>query len=176
VPKGTFIGKVNVIDEATDNSYLFTLICDSVNDGNQWVRDYMLDGDSLKTGRTFTSADDRTDTISISLKDLYNNELTRKITLSVTNTLTGFSLSIDDQNDNFFLYPNPATDCLFLSQKTQSDILSIRIFSLSGNLIKYIVNPDTKNGIQISSLRPGFYILEAELENQKLIRKRFIIQ
>jgi len=40
----------------------------------------------------------------------------------------------------------------------------------------YIVNPDTKNGIQISSLKPGFYMLEAELENQKLIHKRFIIQ
>jgi hypothetical protein len=175
VPDGTFIGKVNVIDEATDNSYSLNLRCDSVYDGAQWVRDYFLDGDSLKTGRTFTSADNRTDTISISLKDRYKNELTRKIILSVTNTLTGFSLSIDDQNDNFVLYPNPATDCLFLSQKTQRDILSIRIFSLSGNLIKYIVNPDTKNGIQVSSLKTGFYILEAELENRHLIHKSFII-
>lgn len=175
-PKGTFIGKVNVIDEATDNSYILTLICDSVNDGTQWVRDYFLDGDSLKTGRSFSSADDRTDTISISLKDLNNNELTRKITLRLTGSLTGFSLPADDQNDYFVLYPNPATDRLFLSQKTRTDILSIRIFSLSGNLIKYSIYPDTKNGIQIGSLKPGYYILETELENQKLIRKKFIIQ
>jgi hypothetical protein len=175
-PAGKLVGKVNVIDEASDNSYSFKLICDSVYTGTIWEKNYVLDGDSIKTGRIFTDADGYTDTIAIELKDKFNNSLNKKILLSVGGSLTGIYSTKEDHRDDFILYPNPATNRLFFSQKSQAHLISIRIFSISGNLIQRISNPDPEEEIQISLLKPGFYILEAEMENQNLIRKKFIIQ
>jgi hypothetical protein len=171
-PQGTPIGIVNVIDEATDNTYNFKLLCDSAYNGTIWEKDYILDGNSLKTGRVFTNADARVDTISISLKDQFDNKLSRKILLKIKGSVAG--ITVTEKDNNFALYPNPATDRLFFSQKGRSDIISMRIFSISGNLIQCIDNPDTDKGIQISSLQSGFYILETELKNHQLIYKRFI--
>ena len=173
-PIGTTVGIVNVIDEATDNSYVLKLYCDSVNTGTEWVNKYYLDGDSLKTGRVFTHTDNRIDSVSISVKDQFNNSLLKKILLKVGDSPTGLYLPEADPNDYFTLYPNPATDYIFFNKKAQIDIISVRIFSISGTLVQKINNPDTQNGIQISALKEGFYLLEAELKNHNLIRKRFI--
>jgi hypothetical protein len=174
MPEGTFIGRVNVIDEATDNSYIFNLLCDSVYNGTNWERNYYMIGDSLKTGRVFTAADKRTDTISVLLKDRYNNSLTKKITLNLTGSLTGYTLQQKDGNDYFTLYPNPAAERIFISQNERFNIRLVRIYSLAGKLILEIDKPDTGHGIPIRFLKPGLYILEAELDNHNLIYKRFI--
>ena len=92
-PSGTLVGIVNVIDEATDNSYTLKLDCDSLFTGTGWVRNYYLTGDSLRTGRIFTGADRRVDTVFISLKDKYNNTLNKKILLGIEDTPTGITLS-----------------------------------------------------------------------------------
>lgn len=173
-PKGTIVGIVNVIDEATDNSYVLKLYSDSVNTGTEWLTNYFLDGDSLKTGRVFTRTDNRVDSISITVKDQFNNLFRKKILLKVGDSPTGVYLPEEDHNDYFTLYPNPATDHIFIYQKAQMDIISIRIYSISGTLIQRINNPDPENAIQINALKEGFYILEAELENHNLIHKRFI--
>ena len=173
-PQGTLVGIVNVIDEATDNSYILKLICDSVYTGSTWERNYVLDRDSLKTGRVFTAAEDRVDTVSISLKDQFNHTVSRKILLRVGGSLTGFSSTEADHNDNFTLYPNPATDRIFIYQNVPTDIISICIYSLSGTLVQRINHPDPENVIQINALKEGFYIFEAELKNHNLVRKRFI--
>jgi hypothetical protein len=173
-PIGTTVGIVNVIDEATDNSYVLKLYCDSVNTGTEWVNKYYLDGDSLKTGRIFTYTDNRIDSVSISVKDQFNNLLLKKILLKVGDSPTGVYLPEEDPNDYFTLYPNPATDYIFFNKKAKIEIISVRIFSISGTLVQKIIDPDIQNGIQISTLKEGIYILEAELKNHSLIRKRFI--
>jgi hypothetical protein len=176
-PRGTLVGTVNVVDEATDNSYILKINCDSVYTGTKWERDFYLDGDSLKTGRVFTGNDDYTDTISIGLIDQFNNTLNKKVILKVRGgSLTGFSLTEDNHSENFTLFPNPATDRIFISQKVQMDIISVRIYSISGALFQRISDPDINNGIQVRYLSKGFYILEAELANHNLIHKRFIRQ
>jgi hypothetical protein len=173
-PKGTFVGIVSVIDEATDNSYVLKVSCDSVNTGTEWVSDFYLDGDSLKTGRVFTLADKRVDSISITVRDQINNLFKKEMLLKVGDTSTGISLPKEDQNDYFNIYPIPSTGYIFFNKKVQFNIISIRIFTISGIMVKRINEPDQQNGIQISDLKDGFYILEAELKNHNLIRKRFI--
>jgi len=173
-PKGTVVGIVSVIDEATDNSYVLKVTCDSVNTGTGWVSDFYLDGDSLKTGRVFTLTDKRVDSISVTVRDKFNNFFKKEILLKIGDTLTGISLPKEDQNDNFNIYPIPSTDYIFFNKKEQYNIISIRIFTISGILVKNINDPDKQNGIQISDLKEGFYILEAEFKNHSLIRKKFI--
>jgi hypothetical protein len=173
---GTLVGNVRVIDEATDNSYTFTLICDSVFIETGWVRNYYLDGDNLITGRVFTSTDNRVDTVSISLTDKFSNTISRKIPLKVGDTPTGSSLPRVDPNDSFILYPNPASDVITICQKEQINVISVRIYSVSGTLIMRISNPEPGYSIPINTLKEGFYIVEAELKNHDLIRKKFIKQ
>jgi len=173
-PQGTLIGTIDVIDEATDNLYVFELSCDSAYNGSIWEQNYFLSGDSLKTGRVFAGNDAYTDTITINLKDQYNNTLSKKMVLHVGSSLTGFPLTEVDKNNYFILYPNPATDHLFIVNKEQINIQSIRVFSISGTLIKNISNPDLEKGIQINSLLPGLYIIEAQLENNRLVHMRFV--
>ncbi len=43
-PKGTVVGILKVIDEATDNTYILKLVCDSVFTGTEWVRTIILMG------------------------------------------------------------------------------------------------------------------------------------
>ena len=173
-PKGTVVGILRVIDDATDNSYVLNVSCDSVNTGIEWVRNYYLDGDSLKTGRVFTLADSRVDSISVTVRDQFNNFIEKKVLLKIGGTSTGFSLPREDQNNILTIYPVPSTDYIFLNKKEQFDIISVRIFTISGTLVKSIINPDLHDGIQISALNKGFYILEAELKDHTLIRKKFI--
>jgi Peptidase C10 family/Secretion system C-terminal sorting domain/Spi protease inhibitor len=174
LPKGTIVGKLNVIDEATDNTYTLKLTCDSVFNGTEWVRNYFLHGDSLMTGRIFMNTDNGSDTIIISLKDKFNHNLIKKISLWIKESATGISSLKEENYDYFVLYPNPATDRILYIQKTQIKISSIRIYSISGALIRIINDPDPENGISLTGIQKGIYILEAELENHNLIHRRFI--
>jgi hypothetical protein len=171
---GTVIGRVSVIDEASDNKYTLNLICDSTFLGNKWVRSYFLDGDTLKTGRVFTLSDARIDTISVLVKDQFNNSLSKELILKIGESPTGISSNKEESRDNFYLYPNPASEILYIYEKSQMDILTIRIYSASGILIQRISNPASGAGIQLNTLKQGFYILEAEFENHRLTRRTFI--
>jgi hypothetical protein len=108
------------------------------------------------------------------VRDKFNNFFKKEILLKIGDTLTGISLPKEDQNDNLIIYPIPSTDYLFFNKKEQYNIISIRIFTISGILVKKINDPDKQNGIQISELKKGFYILEAEYNNHSIIRKKFI--
>jgi hypothetical protein len=174
LPKKSFVGKLNVIDEATDNTYNLKLICDSVFTGAQWEKNYSLTGDSLLTGRVFRSTDLGSDTIIISLADKLNNKLTRKISLWIEGTATGTASNKEDYNDYFVLYPNPASDRILYSRNGMIRITAIRIYSISGKLIQCINSPNPENGIVLNALPKGLYIFEAELENHNLIHRRFI--
>ena len=75
--------------------------------------------------------------------------------------------------DNFCLYPNPATDNLFLlfsnPQKFDSQI---EIFNTKGQLVlSEQLNID--NSINISRINPGFYFLNLK-EGNRVIHKKFL--
>ena len=138
LPPGTFIGKVNVTDEATDNSYTLKLTCDSVPDGPVWVKSYFLAGDSLKTGRVFSSSYERTDTVFISLTDRYNNKLSKAITLSIGSIATNLGPEKRFKINKYFIYPNPVGDMLYLDENLPPGLSEINIFSLTGEKVRVI--------------------------------------
>ena len=176
VQAGTYVGVVKVIDEATDNVYTIKLKADSTFNGSAWIQDYYLKGDSLKTNRTFTGSDLKTDTVLISVSDKFGNFISRKITLNVGGSSTGiFSHSFDGEQD-ILLYPNPVTEYLFINNKSGIEISSLKIYSLSGSLLKRIENPAHGSNIQVSFLQTGIYILEVELSDKSIIRQKIIKQ
>jgi hypothetical protein len=83
------------------------------------------------------------------------------------------SVEVLDSIDDFVFYPNPTTDILNYDYKSDSEVLSITIMSLSGKKqLKYIPT-DSKN-INVSNLSTGTYILIVETNKSRTVKKLII--
>ncbi|MBL86168.1 MAG: hypothetical protein CMO82_05870 [Winogradskyella sp.] len=94
--------------------------------------------------------------------------------------ITDSLLSIDENTQNSLsIYPNPANTILNidLPDSTPGNSTTFNIYDVQGKLIKSILkdNNDTFTSINISDLKSGFYILEAKLDEDGKITKKFVI-
>lgn len=76
--------------------------------------------------------------------------------------------SIFSDGGELFLYPNPATDQVFLANVSEKTAVSI--FSIDGALVKKAVCSQ-KNGISVADLSNGFYLVKAGNQTFKLEKK-----
>lgn len=173
-PEGRIVGLIKVTDEATDNVYSFSLASDSTFNGSSWAKDYFLNDDTVKTGRTFTASDDPTDTIIIAVTDKFNNTIEKKIALKIGNSSTGIENATIQVENYFNIYPNPSADQIYFDNNEILKVAGIRIYSPDGTLVQVNGPEAFRDGVALNNLRPGLYILELELENHLLIRKKFI--
>jgi hypothetical protein len=174
-PEGNIVGVLKVIDEATDNVYTFRLASDSTFNGTIWSMDFYLKGDTVKTGRVFTASDNPTDTIIITVSDKFENTISKQIALKLGNSSTGIDKTFEQDENSLNIYPNPATDYIFFVQNKTMKIVKFRIYSVEGALVQINTIEEAPDGrIALNNLKPGLYILETELENHLLIRKKFI--
>jgi hypothetical protein len=76
----------------------------------------------------------------------------------------------------FSLYPNPSTDKLFINLSDAStEIYYITITTLEGRVAMMLPKPQWQNGIDISSLSSGVYLLKLTDEKTKSVTtKKFI--
>ena len=79
----------------------------------------------------------------------------------------------------FFIYPNPATDQIIISSKMTVNKISLRIMDITGNVLQISNISGRFPGevkIDISNLKPGFYLLnlftEAISETHKILINR----
>jgi hypothetical protein len=89
-------------------------------------------------------------------------------TLSVTSSSSVLATA-ETKKLEFSMYPNPATD--FLYMKTRENILNVSVYDLSGKLINV---PFSNGQVNVSMLPKGVYIVTAKTEKavyqQKLIK------
>ncbi|MGS4344831.1 CotH kinase family protein [Myroides odoratus] len=71
---------------------------------------------------------------------------------------------------DFVLYPNPTSDILHITSGSTSTI-SYRIFDAIGQVIQQ--NNVTEQGIDVSQLNQGVYLIELNQDNQRVV-KRFV--
>ncbi|MFZ1582603.1 MAG: T9SS type A sorting domain-containing protein, partial [Saprospiraceae bacterium] len=88
-------------------------------------------------------------TYSVTITDNKNCAFTE--TYKVENTS-----GTDDEKDDFYLYPNPTTDYLYI--RSNQKINEIKIFDINGRLVRSIV--DLNDRISIQDLVQGVYILQ----------------
>jgi len=82
-------------------------------------------------------------------------------------------LSSDDfTQSEISMYPNPASDKLFISSQTSVGIQKVSIYSLEGKMI--VQKDHNLDYIDISLLSAGIYFLEIGFENGKLNTRKFI--
>lgn len=78
-------------------------------------------------------------------------------------------------NNSITVYPNPASDVFYISNKSDETISNVAIYAINGALIKEIKNPADANAIQVSDLSAGIYFVrlttDTQIINCKLIKK-----
>jgi hypothetical protein len=80
------------------------------------------------------------------------------------------ALALNDFNQAVTIYPNPATDKLFI--ETKNEISSWKIIDMQGKqLLQNKKVNNSKTFIDVSGLLSGIYIVEIETENGKFIHK-----
>lgn len=172
-PEGSAVGALLVSDESTSNEYTISLICDSTLIDSEWIYDYYIDGDTLRTGRTFTLNEKLTDTISLNLIDLYNNELNTEIVLSLKEKTEASSI-INERMGNVLIYPNPVKDILRFRNSSGIGLTGLRVFSMGGELVRRIEGSAVTEGLSVESMTPGIYIIEIEFADKVIIRSKFV--
>lgn len=82
--------------------------------------------------------------------------------------------SEEEANNTLFVYPNPATDRLFIRLKNGSfGNATINIYSVSGVLMRSLRDANGVN-IPIDGLAPGIYEIIVRTPNQAMQRKKFV--
>ncbi len=71
------------------------------------------------------------------------------------------------------VFPNPATDEVNLSVNTTSEVKAVRIFAITGKLIQTVNIGEYNEGIDVSELNQGIYIISVETDTE-VLNKRFI--
>jgi hypothetical protein len=73
------------------------------------------------------------------------------------------------------VYPNPATERFYLDKIAATDVKSIRILSVNGQLVQTLSRLPL-DGIRIDTLSSGTYIVQVELYNGQSITRKLLIQ
>ena len=119
---------------------------DATNDG--YVAFKIKTKNNLTLGQTFSN--------NASIYFDYNFPIvTNTYTTTINNVLNNQDFNIENE---FLLYPNPAKDILNISTKNQTEIQSIEIYNLIGQVV--IAIPNSTNKIDVSSLEAGTYFMK----------------
>ncbi len=93
----------------------------------------------------------------------YNNQVVNPII-----RVFGMSAGIREEQEkiNFTLFPNPATDNITLRLNKPTNKSTLRLYDISGQLLKAISGVNLKDGYSLSlnGLSPGFYVLNIQNE------------
>ncbi|NOZ46586.1 MAG: T9SS type A sorting domain-containing protein [Chlorobi bacterium] len=93
-----------------------------------------------------------------------------KGTVNITNIPT------PDKNDVFYVWPNPASDELYIKTYKPSSIEQVSIYNLSGAIINtYNFNSSNKKVIlQLNNIKTGTYLVEIKSDENVVIKRIFI--
>lgn len=118
-------------------------------------------------------------TVNISVTENQNSEpRTTTLTISgsnftkiITITQADFITSINEiPQTELVIYPNPATDFVEFTVNSSTNIESIKIFNLYGQLIEIINNP-TNNKIDLTNISKGVYYIRIDTAKDFYIGK-----
>ena len=96
------------------------------------------------------------------IKSMYTNG-----TLNCTPIITNIAQK-NNEND-LMLYPNPVIDKVYLKGLTNENIRCIKLFTITGELVKEYHSKDKV--LELNNLETGIYFLTIVTNNNRLVRK-----
>jgi hypothetical protein len=160
-----------VVDEASDNRYEITLVCDSTFTDSGWIMDYTLSDGILSTGRTFISGESLSDSVIFIVNDIYGNTI-EALQILRFGSATSAETVVDEIAGKLF-YPNPSSGIIHIRDSYLYGISEISLYALSGKRLLSLQS-DFSGTISLSSLRPGIYILVARMKDGSEVRSKVI--
>ena len=70
------------------------------------------------------------------------------------------------------VYPNPAED--YVTVECGEPVMSVAIYSASGQLVKSVGGVDATNNIYVGDLHAGYYVMTVETESGTIVRNRIL--
>jgi len=77
---------------------------------------------------------------------------------------------------DFSLFPNPAKDRLFVTfSNPEAVVYYIKVINSAGRVVLMLPQPELRNGIDVSTLSKGMYVLElTDFKTKQVTTKKFI--
>ena len=91
--------------------------------------------------------------------------------LTIANGKLGIE-ELKNEANEFVIYPNPVKDILYIKSDSEQQVKSISIFDLSGKEVLRS-NIDSSNGVNVSSLSSGSYIVKIQT-SKEIMKYKFI--
>jgi surface protein len=73
------------------------------------------------------------------------------------------------------IYPNPSSSSVFIDNKTGIEIVEIKLIDMRGRIIQIISLDRIKDGLNLSSLDAGIYIVQLTTQNKNKIIKKLLV-
>jgi hypothetical protein len=160
MPTGTYVGRLKITDEATDNQYTISLTGDSTGIGEYLPADFYLSNDTLRTSREFLYSDQNVSSLYIKVQDEFGHIYSEKFEISILEN--SIPSGISDKNDeNFNVYPNPTSGKIFVQVPGSArGITSINLIDQLGHIILYREYMDESTVHELDYSIPGLYFLQ----------------
>jgi Zn-dependent metalloprotease len=120
---------------------------------------------------------------------IYNSSGTYIVTLTAINgfgcssttydTLHIYPLSIEEQQSQFMIFPNPNKGIIQLINKSSQNIKAIHIINSLGKYVYRFENQDNyfaSQKIELKDVSTGVYFVKVRYENNEILTKKFLIQ
>ncbi len=75
--------------------------------------------------------------------------------------------TLSSQSGKFIIYPNPVVDQFFIKDMSEK-VVSVVIYQLNGLPVYQAENPDISNGINVSNLHSGLYLVKINNQTIKI--------
>ena len=84
-------------------------------------------------------------------------------------------LAVDSNvvNHGLSVYPNPATDILYIEHKSGENVSNIAVYTVNGVLVKNVASNRAMTTLSIADLQSGIYFVKVEMGN-KIFNYKFI--
>ena len=133
--------------------------------------DYCFTCNYTLSKSSFDTSDMGSQNIIITMTDRCGNTTSDTLLLTIAPYVP---VSIQElSTGNIELYPNPATDNLFVKSKSQN-IQLISIYSLDGKMVKEIILNQKSYSFGISNLAKGYYLIMIKTESGSSTKKLLI--
>ncbi|MBN2484399.1 MAG: carbohydrate-binding protein [Bacteroidales bacterium] len=170
----TFIGTFSTIDEDADDTFSY-ILDNSTGDAALQNDLFIIKMDSLFANFSADYETQKSYKILVKTTDSQRLSYSKNFGISIINETGVNERTLS--TDKLVLYPNPAADHVTIDNISKSNILSISIFTLSGQLInKQKIENFNEGSISISTqnLKTGYYNIVVSDDNNTIVHKLLI--
>lgn len=152
---GSYVGRLKILDEATDNKYVISLSRDSAGVD---TAAFLLSQDSLLTRKVFLYSEQVTEPVYVTVTDSLGHTYQEKFVISV---LKATPTGVADLNsrDSQIIYPNPSGGEFYIDN-ILNQVTAFRLFDVQGRLVLQKDGLQGQSRIQVIVGKSGTYLLQ----------------